>query len=603
VSRRLSLLAELQRRHVYKVGAAYAVAGWVLVQVVTQVFPIYEISTHAQRLIVGLIIAGFPVALILAWLFDITPQGIVRTDDVDAAAETPAAAQQRRGADRALNYILGALLLLSLGYSIVERTLLKTDVSAAPAIASSEKSIAVLPFTNTSDDSGNEYFSDGLSEELISSLSRLSHLKVIGRTSSFHFKNQSDDSKTIGEKLGVVYLLEGSVRKSADRVRIAVALVNAADGSNLWSDSYDRELKDVFAVQSEIASAVASQLKVMLLGDNAQAIQAPAADAPTNHNIEAYTALLQGNFYFNREGEADVRTAIGYYSDAIRLDPRYALAYARLSNAQTTLTAGWLQDAEVVAGYQQALLAAHKALDLAPDMSEAHLALARVLGFTDFEHPQAEAEFRQAAALAPAAAEPKLWLGAMLAARGYREQGAALLREALALDPLLIEGYLRYGLTLVSLGHYDEAEAVTRKALALQPSAARLHRLLTEIALARGQPDEALTEAQREPEGFWREYATALALAANPDTAAAKAALQQLINQYSSSGASQIANVYAARRDPDRMFEWLARSLVTRDAGVFWLLLNSPFVMVYKDDPRFVALCKQLGIDPAVAAS
>src|SRR4029077_19624305 len=203
--------------------------------------------------------------------------------------------------------------------------------------AISEKSIAVLPLVNSSGDPANEYFSDGMSEEFISSLSRLQELKVIGRTSSFQFKGKTDDSKTIGEKLGVYYLLEGSVRKSADRVRIAVALIKSGDGANCWSETYDRELKDIFAVQSEIAGAVAKQLKVALLGNNGQAAQLATAATPSTQNVEAYNALLQGNFFFNRNTAEDIRKAIGYYEEAIRLDPRYALAYAKLSVAARTL--------------------------------------------------------------------------------------------------------------------------------------------------------------------------------------------------------------------------------------------------------------------------
>ena len=194
---------------------------------------------------------------------------------------------------------------------------------------------------NSTGDPANEYFSDGMSEEFISSLSRLHDLKVIGRTSSFQFKGKTDDSKTIGEKLGVYYLLEGSVRKSADRVRIAVALIKAGDGANVWSETYDRELKDIFAVQSEIAGAVAKELKVALLGNNGQAAQLATAATPSNQNVEAYNALLQGNFYFNRRTAEDIRKAIGYYEEAIRLDPRYALAYAKLSTAAMNLATGY----------------------------------------------------------------------------------------------------------------------------------------------------------------------------------------------------------------------------------------------------------------------
>ena len=266
-----------------------------------------------------------------------------------------------------------------------------------------EKSIAVLPLVNSTGDPANEYFSDGMSEEFISSLSRLSDLKVIGRTSSFQFKGKPVESKTVGEKLGVYYLLEGSVRKSADRVRIAVALVKAGDGSNVWSETYDRELKDIFAVQSEIAGAVAKELKVALLGNNGQSAQLTTAATPSNQNVEAYNALLQGNFYLNRFTLEDTQKAIGYYQEAIRLDPRYALAYAKLSLAVADLAGifGGFSMKEREEAHAKARVLAQKALALDPNLAEAHRAQAGILMELDFNFPEAEAEFRRALELAP----------------------------------------------------------------------------------------------------------------------------------------------------------------------------------------------------------
>ena len=249
-----------------------------------------------------------------------------------------------------------------------------------------EKSIAVLPMVNSTGDPANEYFSDGMSEEFISSLSRLQELKVVGRTSSFQFKGKTDDSKTIGEKLGVYYLLEGSVRKSADRVRIAVALIKSGDGANVWSETYDRELKDIFAVQSEIAGAVAKQLKVALLGNNGQTAQLATAATPSNQNVEAYNALLQGNFYYNRRTAEDTRKAIGYYEEAIRLDPRYALAFAKLSINALNLASYYagLATKEREEAIAKARASAKRALELDPNLADAHLAQGGILELVDF---------------------------------------------------------------------------------------------------------------------------------------------------------------------------------------------------------------------------
>src|SRR6478672_4053066 len=299
---------------------------------------------------------------------------------------------KRRNIGSIAALVLAAILVISGGYYFTQRT------AAIP-----EKSIAVLPMVNSTGDPANEYFSDGMSEEFISSLSRLQDLKVVGRTSSFQFKGKTDDSKTIGEKLGVYYLLEGSVRKSADRVRIAVALIKSGDGANVWSETYDRELKDIFAVQSEIAGAVAKQLKVALLGNNGQATQLATVATPSNQNVEAYNALLQGNFYYNRRTADDMRKAIGYYKEAIRLDPRYALAYAKLSRAATNLAIAFTgiatkEGQETIA---KARASAKSALALDPNLAEAHSAQGGILQVFDFNFAAAEAEYRHALELAP----------------------------------------------------------------------------------------------------------------------------------------------------------------------------------------------------------
>src|SRR5947207_1515264 len=271
------------------------------------------------------------------------------------------------------------------------------------SVAIPEKSIAVLPMVNSTGDPANEYFSDGMSEEFISSLSRLQDLKVVGRTSSFQFKGKTDDSKTIGEKLGVYYLLEGSVRKSADRVRIAVALIKSGDGANVWSETYDRELKDIFAVQSEIAGAVAKQLKVALLGTNGQTAPLATAATPSNQNVEAYNALLQGNFYYNRFTAEDTRKAIGCYEEAIRLDPCYALAYPKLSINALNLATNYagLATKEREESLAKAHALAKRALDLDPNLADAHSAQGRILELLDFNFAAAESEYRRAFELAP----------------------------------------------------------------------------------------------------------------------------------------------------------------------------------------------------------
>jgi tetratricopeptide (TPR) repeat protein len=388
----------------------------------------------------------------------------------------------------------------------------------------------------------------------------------------------------------VTNLLEGSVRKQGDRVRIVAELINAADGRALWSETYDRELKDVFAVQSEIATAVTEQLKIKLLG-------APAKSdaAPSNDNLAAYNALQQGTFYFALSTEEGTRKATEFFGEAIRLDPRYALAYANLSFAWRQLAATWLGGAEASEAYAKAKNAAQTALSLAPNLAAAHGAVGFVLLTPDLDFAAAEAEFRKAEKLAPADAGPKNNLGLVFAAQGRLKEAENMMRQTLALDPLGVTRYLNLARILIGAARYDEAEAALRKAIELQPAAARQHAYLTVIDVLRGNAAAALHDAQLEPKGFWRDYALALAQQAQSDRATADAALQKMINEDAVSGSFQIAAVYGLRKEPDKMFEWLERAYTGHDSGLTQLLVT-PFILNYKDDPRFAALCQKLKV-------
>src|SRR5438105_992483 len=471
-------------------------------------------------------------------------------------------------------------------------------------VAIPEKSIAVLPLVNSTGDPANEYFSDGMSEEFISTLSRLQELKVVGRTSSFQFKGKTDDSKTIGEKLGVYHLLEGSVRKSADRVRIAVALIKSGDGANVWSETYDRELKDIFAVQSEIAGAVAKELKVALLGNNGQTTQLATAATPSNQNVEAYNALLQGNFYFNRRNAEDMRKAIGYYEEAIRLDPRYALAYAKLSVAALSLATNYAglatkEREELIA---KARASAKIALELDPNLADTHSAQGGILELVDFNFAAAEAEFRRALELAPQNAAVTSNLAILMSELGRLDEAVAFGQQAIALEPLRGVSHFNLGLYLAALSRYDEAEASLRKAIELQPQSAQNYVQLATIQILRGKPGAAVEMAKQETDPFWRTYALALAHFANGDRVEADAALKKLIDENADGAGSQIAQVYALRKEPQRMFEWLEHAWTTHDAGVTELL-QDPFLRAYKDDPRFIAFAQKIGVMPKAAAN
>ena len=302
---------ELKRRNVYKVGVAYAVVAWLLMQVASQIFPFFEIPNWIVRLVILFLVIGFPIALTIAWAFEVTSEGIKSTEAADAAG------QRSRGVAWIYVVLIGAALSVGLffvgRYTAGHATArpaseeIRRGKQSEVARAGPDKSIAVLPLVNESGDPKDEYFSDGLSEELIAALAQISGLKVIGRSSSFRFKDRKEEPRAIGEKLGVSTLLDGTVRKQGDQVRIVAELVNAADGIQLWTGTFDRELKDIFAVQEEIAKAVAESLKVTLLGS-----QESSSQIATN-NVEAHNAYLQGHFHFLRRNVDDYRKAISYF--------------------------------------------------------------------------------------------------------------------------------------------------------------------------------------------------------------------------------------------------------------------------------------------------
>ncbi len=597
MSNRPSFFAELKRRNVYKVAVAYAVVSWLLVQIATQVFPFFEVANWAIRLVVLLLVVGFPIALVLAWAFEITPEGIKLESDIEPnKSMTRKTGRKLVGITVALAIVAAGLLAFQL---FRPRLMRDSAATSTPSLTVPEKSIAVMPMINSTGDPANEYFSDGMSEEFIFSLSRLRDLKVIGRSSSFQFKGKNEDSKIVGEKLGVYYLLEGTVQKSANRVRIAVALVKAGDGVNVWAETYDRELKDIFAVQSEIAGAVAKELKVALLGNDGQAAPLTTAATPSDQNIDAYNALLEGNYYNSRNTAEDTRKAIGYYEEAIRLDPRYALAYAKLSVAARNLTVGYgsIGAEEIRKATATARASAEKAIALDPNLAEAHVAQGLVLKDIDFNFVGAEAEYRRAFELAPQNPAVISSLANLVAELGRLEEAVALAQRAIALDPLRIQTQFNLALYFISLSRYDDAEAAMRKTLALQPQSAQNYLWLAMIQMLRGHPAAAVELATQETDPFWRTFALALAQFANGERTEADAALQKLIDEDADDAGSQIAQVYAVRKEPEKMFDWLEHAWTTHDVGVTELRSN-PFLRAYKDDPRFIAFAQKIGVMP-----
>jgi len=575
-----NFFAELKRRNVYKVAVAYAVVAWLLMQIASQIFPFFEIPNWAVRLVVLLLIIGFPIALIIAWAFEATPEGIKRTEAADAVG------QRSRGG--AWIYIVLISVALSVGLFFIGRYTAgpRTARQSGAATAIPQKSIAVLPLLNESGDPKDEYFSDGLSEELIAALAQITGLKVIGRSSSFRFKDRKDEPKTIGEKLGVSTLLEGTVRKQGERVRIVAELVNAADGIELWTRTFDRELKDIFAVQQEIARAVAESLRVTLLGSEEKSTQM------ATNSVEAHNAYLQARFHSQRRNVEDYRKAINYFDRAIELDPNYALAYAERSETWTVI--GDLTGERPTA-YPKARSDAEKAVTLAPALAEAHAALGWVRAFTEWKFAEGLSELQRAKELSPANPTANDLLARVIVYRGRMEEAERQARQAVELDPLSAATQFTLGRVLFYAGKLDEAHAAGRRMAELQPSASSSHRWQVLVAIQRGDGETALREAQLEPDDSIRSFELALAQYVGGDRKAADAALADLIATGRDSLAYQIAQVYAVRHELDKAFEWLQIAFDNRDGGMPSLLVD-PLLRSLRDDPRYKSMLEKIGL-------
>ncbi len=316
-----NFLAELKRRNVYRAAVAYGVVAWFLTQLTTQVFPFFEIPNSAVRFMVIALAIGFPIAMLLSWLYELTPEGIVRTEDLDPVQ----ARSVQRATGRILDFIIIGVLLLVIAMLIVGRRPFYRQTGEAI----SQKSIAVLPFENLSEDKANAYFADGIQDEILTRLSKIADLKVISRTSTQHYKSAPENLPEIARQLGVAHILEGRVQKSGDAVRVNVQLIKAANDSHLWADTFDRKLTDIFSVESEVAKAIAEQLRANLTGQEEQVIAAKPTD-----NVEAYNAYLRGLAYSLKPLSNTPANALGaqkYLREAVRVDPKFAVAWALLS--------------------------------------------------------------------------------------------------------------------------------------------------------------------------------------------------------------------------------------------------------------------------------
>jgi TolB-like protein/tetratricopeptide (TPR) repeat protein len=455
----------------------------------------------------------------------------------------------------------------------------------ASQFAQLKPTIAVLPLVDMSPERNQEYFSDGLAEELITDLAKIPELRVTARTSSFQFKGKNEDLRIIGEKLDVATVLEGSIRKQGKRVRISVQLIKASDGFHLWSETYDRDLTDIFAVQEGIARSVAGTLKVTLLG---------ATTAPTRTtNPEAYNAYLQGNYFSQRITKESLEKAVGYYQQAINLDPGNAPAWAALARARGIQAGNGL--IPLHEGFRDARQAAERALVLDPTLAEAHAAIGFIKRNYDWDWAGADASFQRALVLDPGDANALGDASNMAATLGRWDEALRLVRRRVELDPLRAHAHLQLGATAWYAGRLGQATAALQNALELNPDGPFVHTELSRIYLTKLQPQQALAEAERETQPGFRLQTLTLAYYALGRKQESDRALAELIAKYQADWGMQIAEAYAFRGEAVRAFEWLERAYVQRDSGLS-LIKDDPLLKNLEHDPRYAAFLKKMGL-------
>jgi TolB-like protein/Tfp pilus assembly protein PilF len=480
-----NFFSELKRRNVYKVAVAYGIVGWLLIQIATQVFPFLEIPNWVVRLVIAAVAIGFPIALVIAWAFELTPSGLKRTEDVDLSGE-------RVPKKHAWIVVVIVGAVLSVGLFFFGRYSAQTPRSTEAATNASipQKSIAVLPFENLSDDKNAAYFADGIQDEILTKLAGIADLKVISRTSTAKYKSKPEDLKTVSQQLGVATVLEGSVQKAADKVRVNVQLIDARADSHLWAKTYDRDMKDVFQIQTEVAQEIADSLQAKLSPAEANTV----ASAPTK-DTQAYDLFLKGEFE-QRVANSNFRPesfdqAARWYKEAIARDPNFALAIAQLAICQ--LRRHWLTDPLSEADLMEAGRLAKQALTLAPDLPEAHIALGlfHYYGFREYE--QALTEFQRALELRPNYSLALQFIAFVHRRQGKWDRTLDELKKSIVQDPG--DPYVRGGLaeTYVFLRMWKEAEDNARHDLTIDPHEATAMRMLLLSSLNRaGNAQEPL---------------------------------------------------------------------------------------------------------------
>ena len=587
-----NFFAELKRRNVYKVAVAYLVVSWLLIQAGSIFFPAFDAPAWVMRTFIIVVIFGFPVALIFSWAFEITPEGI----KLESEIEPNKSIARRTG--RKIVAVTIALGLVAAGLFVYQlvRSKSSTPASALSAIITN-KSIAVLPFDNLSDDKSNAYFTEGVQDEILTRLAKVSDLKVIARTSTQRFKSAPENLPDIARQLGVANILEGSVQKVGDQVRVNVQLINAMTNAHLWADIYDRKLTDIFAVESDIAKSIADTLQAKLSSSAEHVL----ASRPTE-NPEAHELYLKGRYFWNRRTGANLQKAADYFQQAIGKDPAYALAYSGLADCHVLLPAYAELGSNPRDELPKALEAARKAVELDDTLGEAHTSLARALA-SDLQLSPAMSEFKQAIELNPNYATAHQWFGECLQSQGHLEEALGELKRAQELDPLSLIINSVLGFALDTVGKSDEAIAQLHKTIEIDPNFVNAIGQLGNVLEHRGRLKEAIVEYEKCANSVAPDPIDLANLAAAYFLADRKQEAQQLWGKLKSLSKRQYVPAYSmavvqlAFGNKDEAIRLLEKSYEDRapfdSADLGWILVDHRLDPL-RSDPRFKKLITRI---------
>jgi len=583
------LIGELSRRNVFRVAVVYLIAGWIILQVADIVFPALGLPDWTITFVIALLGIGFPVAVIFAWAFELTPDGLMREKDVDRTqSATPATG-------RRIDKVIIVLLVLGIGYFALDKFFLRTG-TAPDAVAARDglRSIAVLPLVNMSDDPANEYFSDGLADTLLHMLAQVKDLRVAARTSSFAFKGQNKDVRSIGEELNVETILEGSVQRSADRVRITVQLINTKDGYHLWSETYDRDLDDIFAVQDEIAAAIADALQVTLGTVEQEAIAARGTD-----NIDAYELYLLGRHDWASRGFERLKRAQQYFEDAVEEDPNFAMAWVGLAN--TLFVMPWYdKDAKPDDGTPRAKEATERALELDPKLGEAYATLASIAHEFELDFDKSERLFEKAIELNPNHATTWHWYCNLLQSVGRPDEALEACTTSVRLDPLSPIINLNYAAATWDAGDRGQSLERMEHTVELDPDwPVGVHGLaIGYLQLGRyGEAADTLerwAQIRRYPDPSLAR--TIIAGVEEPEKReAALSALEKMVSEDRASAFMSLIQFYGLLGDIDSAWAIIEQGVEARHPNVAFLG-TAPGIDSLREDPRLIALMEELGV-------